>query len=88
MTLDDLKTLRYGEVVVLIKVDERITEYHNHQVGDELVFHQFDTDTDQVDFVRTYGEYMFVSNFSYEICHYIERKVKLERDSKLDSLGI
>ena len=88
MTLDDLKTLRRGEVVVITKVDERITEYHNYQVGDELVFYQFDDDINHVDFVRTSGEYMAVSHFSYEICHYIERKVKLERDNKLNILGI
>lgn len=88
MTLDELKTLREGEVVVLTKVDEKITEYHNYQVGTELVFYQFDTNTDHVDFVRTSGEYMVVSHFSYEICHYIERKIELERNNKLNSLGI
>jgi len=88
MTLEELKTLRRGEVVVLTKVDKLITEYHNYQVGTELVFYQSDTNTDHVDFVRTSGEYMAVSHFSYEICDYIERKVKLERNNKLNSLGI
>lgn len=88
MTLDELKTLRRGEVVVLTKVDERITEYHNYQVGDELSFYQFDSNTDHVDFVRTSGEYAAVTHFSYEICHYIERKIELERNNKLNSLGI
>ena len=94
MTLDELKTLRRGEVVVLTKVDERITEYHNYQVGTELVFYQFNDDItpfgepSQVDFVRTSGEYAAVSHFSYEICHYIERKVQLERENKLNDLGI
>lgn len=91
MTLDELKTLRSGEVVVLTKVDEMITEYHNYQVGDELVFYQSSQkmdDIDRVDFVRTSGEYAAVSHFSYEICHYIERKIKLERDNKLSSIGI
>lgn len=88
MTLDELKSLREGEVVVITKVDERITEYHNYQVGDELVFYQFNGDINHVDFIRTSGEYKAVSHFSYEICHYIERKVKLERDNKLKELGI
>ena len=38
MTLDELKSLRQGEVVVFTKVDERICEYHNHQIGDEMTF--------------------------------------------------
>ena len=88
MTLDELKSLIKGEAVVIVKVDERITEYHNYQVGDELVFYQFNDDINHVDFVRTSGEYAAVSHFSYEICHYIERKVKLERDKKLSTLGI
>ena len=88
MTLEELKTLRSGEVVVLTKVDEKITEYHNYQVGDELVFYQFDTYEGHVDFVRSSGEYAAVTHFSYEICDYIERKVKLERNNKLNSLGI
>ena len=89
MTLDELKTLRECEVVVLTKVDERITEYHNFKIGDELVFYKlYDDITGKVEFVRTSGEYAAVSHFSYEICDYIERKVKLERNNKLNSLGI
>ena len=98
MTLEELKTLREGEVVVLTKVDERITEYHHYQIGDELVFDKFNDESGddfgigQIDFLRTSssdGQYVWVvSHFSYEICHYIERKVKLERDNKLNDLGI
>lgn len=89
MTLDELKTLREGEVVVLTKVDERITEYYNYQVGTEIVFYKlYDDITGKVDFVRTSGEYAVFSHFSYEICDYIERKVKLERENKLNDLGI
>ena len=84
MTLDELKGLRQGEVVVLTKVDERITEYHNFQIGDEMVFSQFGNDG-VVDFFR---KSIIISHFSYEICHYIERKIKLERDKKLSNLGI
>lgn len=97
MTLDELKSLREGEVVVITKVDERITEYHSYQVGDELVFDKFNESGDdfgigQIDFLRTSssdGQYVWVvSHFSYEIFDYIERKVKLERDNKLKELGI
>lgn len=41
MTLEELKSLREEEVVVITKVDEKITKYHNYQVGDELMFYQF-----------------------------------------------
>ena len=84
MTLDELKGLRQGEVVVLTKVDERITEYHNFQIGDEMMFSQFNNDG-VVDFFR---KSIIISHFSYEICHYIERKIKLERDKKISSIGI
>jgi len=84
MTLEELKGLTQGEVVVLTKVDELITEYHNFQIGDEMVFSQFDLDG-VVDFFRSS---ITISHFSYEICHYIERKIVLERDKKLNNLGI
>lgn len=85
MTLDELKTLNQGEIVVLTKVDEKITEYHNYQVGDELAFYNYDELVGQVDFIRNT---LTVSHFSYDICDYIERKVVLERNNKLNSLGI
>jgi hypothetical protein len=84
MTLEELKSLRGGEVVVFTKVDELITEYHNFQIGDEMVFSQFNLDG-VVDFFRSS---ITISHFSYEICHYIERKIVLERDKKLNNLGI
>jgi len=84
MTLEELKGLTQGEVVVFTKVDERITEYHNFQIGDEMVFSQFNLDG-VVDFFR---KSIIISHFSYEICHYIERKIVLERDKKLNNLGI
>jgi hypothetical protein len=90
MTLDELKSLREGEVVVFTKVDERITDYHNHQVGDEMTFLEIqDADgADVVNFLRTPPNTYVISHFSYEICHYIESKIKLERDKKLNSIGI
>ena len=88
MTFEELRGLVQGEVVVFTKVDERITEYHNYQVGDEVLFMEFDSHNgDVVNFLRT-GDIPMISHFSYEICHYIERKVQLERDNKLNELGI
>jgi len=87
MTLEELKSLAFGEVVVFTKVDERITEYHNHQVGDCMVFLEIISDV--VNFCRNgIDETHVISHFSYEICHYIESKIKLEREKKLNSLGI
>ena len=86
MTLEELKGLTQGEVVVLTKVDERITEYHNFAVGDEMIFSKFyDDSIGYVDFLRNS---ITISHFSYEICNYIERKVKLERENKLKEIGI
>jgi hypothetical protein len=91
MTLEELKSLRQGEVVVFTKVDEMICEYHNHRVGDEMTFLEIEVankiveSSDVVNFLR--NSYT-ISHFSYEICHYIERKIKLERDKKLNSIGI
>ena len=88
MTLEELMSLRQGEVVVFTKVDERICEYHNHQIGDEMTFTEFDSHNgDVVNFFRK-GDIPVISHFSYEICNYIERKTQLERDNKLNDLGI
>ncbi len=90
MKLEELKSLRQGEVVVFTKVDERIREYHNHQLGDEMTFveievaHKIGASDDVVNFLR--NSYT-ISHFSYEICHYIESKSKL-REEKLNSIGI
>jgi hypothetical protein len=51
------------------------------------MFYEFNDDINHVDFVRS-GEYAAVAHFSYEICHYIERKIQLERNNKLNELGI
>ncbi len=84
MTLDELKSLRQDEVVVFTHVDEKICEYHNWRVGDEATFLEFHTENiDVVIFIR--NSYT-ISHFSYEICHYIERKVTLERDRKINNL--
>jgi len=93
MTLEELKSLRFEEVVVFTKVDKLITEYHGYEVGDELEFMDIYTwknhGRDVVNFYRKVpGEMGVIAHFSYSVCDYIERKVKLERDIKLISLGI
>jgi len=95
MTLDELKSLRVGEVVVFTKADEKIREYHNHQVGDFMVFlgiedaNKIGASGDVVNFGRNGSDNIpIISHFSYEIYHYIERKVQLERNNKLNELGV
>ncbi len=89
MTLDELKTLNQGEVVVFTKVDEKICEYYNHQVGDELIFYCYSEGFPGKGWdglVSFFTNSMKISYFSYKICHYIERKVTLERDIKINNL--
>ena len=93
MTLDELESLRPGEVVVFTKVDEKITDYHEYVIGDELEFMGIYTmdkhGRDVVNFYRKVpGEMGVIAHFSYSVCDYIERKVLLERDKKLNELGI
>lgn len=93
MTFEELKSLREGEIVVITKVDEKITDYHEYEVGDELNFMNIFTmdkhGRDVVNFYRKVpGELGVIAHFSYDICDYIECKVQLERDNKLNSLGI
>jgi hypothetical protein len=72
-----------------------IREYHNHQVGDYMVFlgiedaNKIGASSDVVNFGREDSNNIpIISHFSYEICHYIERKITLERENKLNKLGI
>ncbi len=93
MTLEDLKSLRPGEVLVFTKVDKLITDYHEYEVGDELEFMNIYTKDkhgrDVVNFYRKVpGEMGVIAHFSYSVCDYIERKVLLERDRKLNDILI
>jgi hypothetical protein len=93
MILEDLKSLRPGEVLVFTKVDKLITEYHEYEVGDELEFMGIYTmdkhGRDVVNFHRKVpGEMGVIAHFSYSVCDYIERKVLLERDRKLNDILI
>ena len=58
MTFEELKSLRGGEVVVFTKVDERITEYHNYQVGDEVLFMEFDSHNGDVVNLMSVNHYL------------------------------
>jgi hypothetical protein len=93
MTLEDLNSLRPGEVLVFTKVDKLITDYHEYEVGDELEFMNIYTKDkhgrDVVNFYRKVpGEMGVIAHFSYSVCDYIERKVLLERDRKLNDILI
>lgn len=93
MTLDDLKGLRSHEVIVFTKVDEMITDYHEYEIGSELEFMGIYTmdkhGRDVVNFYRKVpGEMGVIAHFSYSICDYIERKILLERDRKLNDILI
>ncbi len=93
MTLHELESLRPREVVVFTKVDKLITEYHEYEVGDELEFMGIYTwdkhGRDVANFYRKVpGEMGVIAHFSYSVCDYIERKVLLERDRKLNDILI
>ena len=93
MTLEELKSLRFEEVVVFTQVDKLITDYHEYEVGDELEFMNIYTEDKHgrnvVNFHRKVpGEMGVIAHFSYSVCDYIERKVLLERDRKLNDILI
>ena len=93
MTLEELKSLSFEEVVVFTKVNELITDYHEYEVGDELQFINIYTidqhGRDVANFYRKVpGEMGVIAHFSYSVCDYIERKVLLERDRKLNDILI
>ena len=71
MTLDELKSLREGEVVVFTKVDEKIQEYHNHQIGDEMTFLEIQ-DADGVDLLPclSYVNFLRTTQNTYVISQF------------------
>jgi len=89
MSLEELKGLSQGEVVVITKVDDNIKSFYDYVIGDEMTFLNFWSNggTGEVNFLRI-GDQPRISHFSYDICDYIERKVVLERNNKLNILGI
>jgi hypothetical protein len=93
MTLEELKSLRPGDVVVITKVDEYLnngTTSKDYYVGEEMTFLICN---EWIDFLRhskpnKTGQLGTISHFGEGVCDYIERKVKLERNKKLKELGI
>jgi hypothetical protein len=90
MTLEELKSLQNGEVVVITKVDEKInngTTTQDYYVGEEMNFLSYGLD-DWWDLCVDFKRQGKISHFTSEVCYYIERKMKLNRDNKLKELGI
>lgn len=92
MTLEELKSLQPGDVVVITKVDEYLnngTTSKDYYVGEEMTFLIWN---EWVDFLRKADKSLkqlgTISHFREGVCDYIERKVKLERERKLTDLGI
>ena len=93
MTLEELKSLRPGDVVVITKVDEYLnngTTSKDYYVGEEMTFLICN---EWIDFLRHNKpnktvQLGTISHFGEGVCDYIERKVKLERNKKLKELGI
>lgn len=89
MTLEELKTLKPGEVVVITKIDGYInneTTSKDYYVGEEMTFWSLDT---WFNFYRPYRDSIGrISHFGPGVCDYIERKVQLVRNNKLNKLGI
>lgn len=94
MTLEELKSLQPGDVVVITKVDEYLnngTTSKDYYVGEEMTFLVWN---EWVDFLRpskadkSLKQLGIISHFSEGVCDYIERKVLLERERKLTELGV
>lgn len=94
MTLEELKSLQPGDVVVITKIDEYLnngTTSKDYYVGEEMTFLIWN---EWVDFLRSskadksLKQLGIIAHFSEGVCDYIERKVKLVRERKLDELGI
>ena len=94
MTLEELKSLQPGDVVVITKVDEYLnngTTSKDYYVGEEMTFLVWN---EWVDFLRpskadkSLKQLGTIAHFAEGVCDYIERKVKLVRERKLTELGI
>jgi hypothetical protein len=94
MTLEELKSLQPGDVVVITKVDEYLNNSitsKDYYVGEEMTFLVWN---EWVDFLipsktdKSLKQLGTIYHFRHGVCDYIERKVKLEREKKLTELGI
>lgn len=102
MTLEELKSLQPGDVVVITKVDRHLnndTTSKDYYLGEEMTFLSCDRCYDflrhsKVDkpgltvFHLQYHRSGTISHFAHGVSDYIERKVKLVRERKLTDLGI
>lgn len=89
MTIEELYTLKCGEMVVFTKVDSLTNQYWSYEVGDAIEFVEINRSGqktyDVIDFLR---KPYFICHFAPGICDYIERKTVLDRQTKLIELGI
>lgn len=94
MTLEELKSLQPGDVVVITKVDEYLnngTTSKDYFLGEEMTFLFW---SEWVDFLRqskadkSLKQLGTIAHFGEGVCDYIERKVKLVREKKLTELGL
>ena len=88
MTLNDLNTLRQGEVVKITRIDKGVNLYNEYKVGDELIYLEFNQFTNYYNFVRVASGPPVICHFGFGIHSYIERKIVLEREQKLTDLGL
>lgn len=88
----DPSTLKTGEVFVFTKVDSGTNLYREYKVGDELRFSAYNIQTGSPDGLDAIFNFIvddtIVAHFGYDIFDYIERKVLLERNNKLNQLGV
>lgn len=84
----DTSTLKAGEVFVFTKVNEETNRYRSYEVGDEIIFSAYNINHDNFSVFNFIVDGTIVAHFGYAIFDYIERKVLLERNNKLEELGI
>lgn len=86
----DPSTLKTGEVFVFTKVNGETNLYRDYKVGDELIFSAYNIKTGSADGLDAIFNFIvdgkIVSHFGYGIFDYIERKVLLERNDKLNQI--
>lgn len=84
MTLEELKSLTFGDVVLTMKTfgDGK------YVAGDELVFLDVSYRQGEYNFLKCWDGPSTIVHFSQFDCDFIEYKVKIERDKKLEELGI
>lgn len=86
----DPSTLKTGEVFVFTKVDRETNLYRDYKVGDELIFSAYNIKTGSPDGLNAIFNFIvdkrIVTYFNYDIFNYIERKIVVERNTKLNQI--